>query len=215
MTHDRPYHQGMEGNTPPDGAPHASQQPAPNDAPTAPPWPPPAYSYPYPAPAPPAARSGRSLWIIFAGIVIAGALIAGAAFLALSGKDTTAPIASPTALPITPSEPTSAAGSSTCKAWKTTRATLDTIPELPAGWDWNTPNIDTYISNRNAATAKALDLFEPKIAETPAEVAAAARDYVTAKRNSMRLLAEKSFTSADAVSVNAARAQLDQLCDVS
>lgn len=211
MTPDRPYHRVMEGNTPPDGTPHATQQPAPNGTPTAPPWPP--QAYPYPAAAP--AKSGRSLWIIFAGIVIAGALIAGAAFLALSGKDTAAPTASPTAQqPITPSEPTSAAGSSTCKAWKTTRATLDAGPGLPAGWDWNTPNIDTYISNRNAATAKVLDLFEPKIAETPAEVASAARDYVTAKRNEIRMLAEKSFTSADAVSVNAARAQLDQLCDV-
>lgn len=205
----------MEGNTPPDQAPHATHQPAPpapyNGAPP-PPWPPQAHPYPMA----PAAKSGRSLWIIFAGIVIAGALIASAAFLALSGKDTPSTAGDPptAAAPTSTDEPANAAASSTCKAWKTTRATLDAGPGLPAGWDWNTPNIDTYISNRNAATTKVIDLFEPKIAEMPADVATAARDYVTAKRNEIRMLADKSFTSADAASVNAARAQLDQLCDI-
>lgn len=212
MTPDRRYHQEMmEANTPPPerGPIPAPERPLPYGAPQQQwPTPPPYY--------PPPAKSPRSLWIIFAGIVIAGALIAGAAFLAPSGKNAPAPTAGgPTVTaPTTADAPANAASSSTCKAWKTTRATLDAGPGLPAGWDWNTPNIDTYISNRNAATAKVLDLFEPKIAQTPPDVATAARDYVTAKRNEIRMLADKSFTSADAVSVNAARAQLDQLCDV-
>lgn len=214
MTPDRRYHQGMmEANTPP---PERGPVPAPERP--LPPYGAPQQQWPTPPPPGaylPPAKPSRSLWIIFAGIVIAGALIAGAAFLALSGKGAPAPTAGNPAVSAPVADaPANAASSSTCKAWKTTRATLDTIPELPAGWDWNTPNIDTYISNRNAATAKALDLFEPKIAQAPADVATAARDYVTAKRNSIRLLADKSFTPADAVSVNAARAQLDQLCDV-
>lgn len=210
MTPDRPYHQGMEGNTPPDGAPHATQQPAPNGAPT-PPWPPQAYQYPsYPAPAP--AKSGRSLWIIFAGIVIAGALIAGAAFLALSGKDNAAPpAASPTAAPPTGAPITD---NSTCKAWRTTVPAIRAIPDLPSGWDWDTPNIDTYIANHNAAVGKVLDLFEPKIAPEPADVAAAAKDYVAARRNEMGLLANHTYRGADGVAGNVAFEQLNQLCNV-
>lgn len=213
MTPDRRYHQGMmEANTPP---PEGGPIPAPERP--LPPYGAPQQHWPTPPPGayPPPAKPARSLWIIFAGIVIAGALIAGAAFLALSGKDAPPTATGPTATaPTAADAPANATSSSTCKAWKTTRATLDAGPGLPAGWDWNTPNIDTYISNRNAATAKVIDLFEPKIAETPVDVATAARDYVTAKRNEIRMLADKSFTSADAVSVNAARAQLDQLCDV-
>lgn len=210
MTPDRPYHQGMEGNTPPDGAPHATQQPAPNGAPTAPPWPPQAYPYPYPAPAP--AKSGRSLWIIFAGIVIAGALIAGAAFLALSGKDTPAPpAASPTAAPPTGAPITD---NSTCKAWRTTKLTVLAIPLLPAGWDWNTPNIDTYIQNRTTAISRALDLFEPKITPDPPQAAEAAHAYIATRRSEIEKLRNHTFTSQDVVDSNAASAELDQVCNV-
>ena len=62
----------------------------------------------------------------------------------------------------------------TCQAWSETRETLRSIPALPRDWNWNTPNIDTYIKNQNAPVGKALDLFEPKIAPTPADVAQAA-----------------------------------------
>lgn len=211
MTHDRPYHQGMEGNTPPDGAPHATHQPAPNGTPTAPPWPP--QAYPYPAPAP--AKSGRSLWIIFAGIVIAGALIAGAAFLALNGKDkdtSAPPPTSPTAAPT--GAPAGTPDNTTCKAWRTTVPAIRAIPDLPSGWDWDTPNIDMYIANHNAAVGKVLDLFEPKIAPEPADVAAAAKDYVAARRNEMRLLTNHTYRGADGVAGNVAFEQLNQLCNV-
>lgn len=213
MTPTRPYHQSMEGNTPQDGPPHATQQSAPYDAPPQASWgPPQAYPYPYPTPA--TAKSGRSLWIIFAGIVIAGALIAGAAFLALSGKDTPAPpAASPTASAST-GPPAGTADNSTCKAWRTTVPAIRAIPDLPSGWDWNTPNIDTYIANHNAAVGKVLDLFEPKIAPEPADVAAASRDYVTARRNEMSLLANHTYRGADGVAGNVAFEQLNQLCNV-
>ena len=210
MTHDRPYHQTMERNTP-DGTPHATQQSAPNGAPTPPPWPPQAYPYP----SPPPAKSGRSLWIIFAGIVIAGALIAGAAFLALSGKGTpeTTPTAGSTA-PAPTGAPAGTADSSTCKAWRATVPAIRAIPDLPSGWDWDTPNIDTYIANHNAAVGKVLDLFEPKVAPEPADVAAASKDYVAARRNEMSLLANHTYRGADGVAGNVAFGQLNQLCNV-
>lgn len=212
MTPNRPYHQVMEGNTPPDRAQHTTNQsvPAPYNGAPPPPWPPQAHPYPMA----PAARSGRSLWIIFAGIIIAGALIAGAAFLALSGKEAAAPTTSPPSASTASSLPADAADSSTCKAWQSTRSALDAIPGLPAGWNWSTPNIDIYIGNLNAAVTKALDLFEPKIASEPAEVATAANEYVSARRNEMRMLVDHTYTQADGVAGNVAKDQLNQLCNV-
>ncbi|MBS0338450.1 MAG: hypothetical protein JSS40_16945 [Proteobacteria bacterium] len=164
---------------------------------------------------PPAVKSGRHLWIIFAGIVIAGALIAGAAFLALSGKDTPAPTASPTTPPASSSQPAaSAADNSTCKAWRTTKQTLLAIPLLPAGWDWNTPNIDTYIQNRTTAIDRALELFEPKITPSPADAAEAARTYIATRRSEVQKLRDHTFSSQDVVDSNAASAELDQVCGV-
>lgn len=215
MTPNRPYHQVMEGNTPPDRGPHTTNQsaPAPYNGAPPPPWPPQAHPYP----TAPAVRSGNSLWIIFAGIIIAGALIAGAAFLALDGKDAPAPTASSTAPPAPSNGPLaspSAADSSTCQAWRTTVPAIRAIPDLPAGWDWDMPNIDTYIANHNASVGKVLDLFEPKIAAEPSNVAAAANDFVSARRNEMRLLANHTYRGADGVAGNIAFEQLNQLCDV-
>ncbi len=215
LAYGRYYHRPMEGNTPPKGPPRAIQHPAPYNAPQPPPGEGP-QAYPYYPPAP--AKAGRSLWIIFAGIVIAGALIAGAAFIALSGKD--APpstanggpnVTAPASGDAPAAEP---AASSTCAAWRSTRSALDAIPGLPAGWNWSTPNIDVYVGNLNAAVTKALDLFEPKIEQAPADVAAVANEYVSARRNEMRMLSEHTYTQADGVAGNVAKGQLDQLCDV-
>ena len=65
-----------------------------------------------------------------------------------------------------------------------------------------------------AAVTKALDLFEPKIASEPAQVAAAAHDYVSARRNEMRMLVNHTYTQADGVAGNVAKDQLDQLCNL-
>ena len=187
------YHSPMEGNRPI----------------AAPPGPPPQWP-PYYPPAKPA-RRWLPVAIIVAAIIIATAVIA--AVLLSRGPDTATPAGpAPTAAQNAPVEGAAAEASSTCKAWRTTKPALDAIPALPTGWDWNTPNIDTYVSNRNAAIAKALDLFEPKIADTPQDVASAARNYVSAKRAEVRMLADKTFTSADAVTVNAASAEMNQLC---
>lgn len=192
------YDSPMEGNRP------ISAPPGPP-----PPWP------PYYQPAKPA-RRWLPVAIIVAAIIIATAVIS--AVLLSRGPDTTNPAGpTPTAAgnAHTQGSVAAAESNSTCKAWQATKPALDAIPALPAGWDWDTPNIGTYIANRNAAITKALDLFEPKIADTPADVASVARHYVAVKRDEVRMLADKSFTSADAVTVNAASAELNQICATS
>ena len=98
-----------------------------------------------------------------------------------------------------------AAANGTCKAWRTTKPALDAIPSLPDGWDWNTPNIDMYIANRNAAIAQALDLFEPEESPTDqTDISAAAHEYVAAKRTEMQKLSDHTYTAADGVPGNTA-----------
>jgi hypothetical protein len=136
----------------------------------------------------------------------------GAAIILRTGRDNTA---GPTVtVSQSPTNTNSGAASSTCNAWRITKPALDAIPSLPDGWDWNTPNIDRYISDRNAALARALDLFEPKIAGEPANISAAARDYVSAKRTEMQKLSGHTYTAADGVPGNTALAALNQLCGI-
>ena len=143
-------------------------------------------------------RRGRS-WlpaaIIGSAIVIAGGLVAGAVIL----KDKKAD---------------SAASGSTCQAWSETRQTLQAIPALPTGWTWQTPNIDTYIKLQNAPVGSALELFEPKIAAEPADVAAAARDYVAVRRQQMQALSDHSYTPSLGDQVDTALSNLNQLCGI-
>lgn len=191
------YHSPMEGNLPPVSAPP--------DGPPAP-WP------PYYPPAQPA-RRWLPVSIIVAAIILAAALI-GAVILFRS-PNTAAPAATAPAGSASAQPPGSATANSTCEAWPSTKAALNAIPQLPPGWDWSTPNIDTYIQNRTAAIAKALDLFEPEISPTPANTAATAKQYVAERRNEINLLRNHTYTQADAVAATADSARLDQLCGVS
>lgn len=147
-------------------------------------------------PPPPVRRSGRP-WlpaaIIGAAIVIAAGLIAGALILK---KENTA------------------TGPSTCEAWTETRLTLRAIPALPDGWTWQTPDIGTLIRNQNAPVAKALDIFEPKIAAQPADVAQAAKDYVAARRTQIQTLSNGSYTPQDGAAVDTALERLNELCGI-
>lgn len=185
----------MEGNRPPLSAPPGPPAP----------WP------PYYPPAKPA-RRWLPVAIIVAAIIIATAII-GAVVLTRSPNTATPAGPAPTAVGSAPAQATGAAGNSTCEAWPSTKAALNAIPQLPAGWDWNTPNIDTYIQNRTAAIAKALDLFDPEIAGEPA--ATTARQYVAERRNEINMLRNHTYTQADGVAATAASARLDQLCGVS
>lgn len=162
---------------------------------------------PYPpAPAPAAGRRWMPVAVISAAIIIAGALVGGAVIMSRGDKtQSTSGNAGGSGLAAT-------ANSSTCQAWKTTRAILVTIPGLPQGWDWDTPNIDTLIANNRAATNAALDRFETEIAAEPADVASAAHDYIAGRRKALKLLAEHTYTGADGEAGNQALARLNVLC---
>lgn len=148
--------------------------------------------------APPVVPRPRRPWlpaaIIGAAIVIAAGLIAGALILKKGDK---------------------ADGPTTCQAWSETRQTLRAIPALPNGWTFKTPNIAVLIRNQNAPVGQALDLFEPKIAPQPADVAQAARDYLAARRNQMQTLADGSYKPADGAEVDTALQHLNDLCGIS
>ena len=144
---------------------------------------------------PSASRRWLPAAIIGAAIVVAAGLISAALIFGKGrAADTNAAAASVN----------SAVDGPTCQAWKSARATIGLIPQLPRGWDWNTPNIDTLIGNRVAATTVALDLFEPKIAP--------AHDYVAGRRKELKMLTEHTYTTADGVAGNEALARLNLLC---
>jgi hypothetical protein len=155
------------------------------------------------APGPP--RRWLPLAIVTATILLAAAIVAAAIILSGSMSDNPGTL-SLTASPSPTASVSAAATSSTCNTWEITKPALDAIPGLPDGWDWNTPNIDTYIANRNAAIARGLDLFEAKIAAEPADVSAAAHEYVSAKRTEMEKLSDHTYTAADGVPGNTALA---------
>lgn len=154
------------------------------------PPPPPPFAPPGPAP--------RSPWlpaaIMGSAIVLAAALVGGALILKGDGGAGDKP--------------------TTCRAWAETRLALRAVPPLPDGWSWATPNIDVLVRFQNGPVAFALDRFEPQIAPQPPEVAQAARDYVTARRNQMAALADRSYVPADGSAVDTALARLNQLCGI-
>ena len=158
------------------------------------------------APPPPPPPGGNRRWvpaaIIAAGIVVAGALVGGAVMLSNRDKGAGAEGSSSVATE----------ASSTCQAWKTTRNAINAIPGLPVGWDWDTPNIDVYITNQANAMEKAFALFEPQIKPEPANVAAAARAYVEARRGEIAAKRNRTYSANEAVPVNMALGTLNQLC---
>ncbi len=149
---------------------------------------------PPPVGRPTPARPWLPAAIIGAAIVVAAGLVAGAFILK---KDTAVD-----------------AGPTTCAAWAETRLTLRSIPALPNGWNWKTPNIATLIKNQNAPVSKALDLFEPKISAEPADVAAAAQQYVAARRKQVETLSDRTYTPDIGAGVDAALKRLNQLCGI-
>ena len=187
------YHSPMDGN-----GPLRQQAPAPHQ-----------WHQPYPpaAPAPTAGRRWMPVAIISAALIIAGGLVGGAVIMSHNNKTDSASTAADPSGAVT-----AAADNSTCQAWETTRTALRQIPPLPAGYDWTTPNIDTLIANRNAATVGVLDQFTPKIASQPSVITEAAHQYVAAKRQEMAKLSDHSLTSADAEVGNTALSRLNLLC---
>jgi hypothetical protein len=156
-------------------------------------------------------------WMLPVAIVVAAVLITGGAItVALISKSGSPALpggssASATAAP--PSPASNGADSSTCVAWRSAKAALDTaVDPMPADWNWNTPGIDGLIAQSNAIITNAMDLFEPHIAAQPADVATAARAYVKARRSEVAKLANHTYTEADDVPSTTAYATLNQLC---
>ncbi|MGV0634521.1 hypothetical protein ABQE69_08880 [Mycolicibacillus trivialis] len=176
------------------------QRPASPDGP----WPP-----PYPPQPPP--RRGLGAIIIAAAVIIAAGLVAAALVMNRSDNREDAPVAQPP----TTSATVAAEDSSTCQAWQSIDPSIQMVIALPPGWNWDTPNIDTLISNRNAAIDKALDLFEPQIADDPADVAAAAHTLVNEHRMGNKKLEDHTYVGADAVAINEAATRLSRLCGMS
>lgn len=177
--------------------------------PQGPPWSGPLWS--------PPPRRGLS-WpvaVIIAAVTIAGAAIAVALITTRSHPGTTN-AGTPASATAAPSSSTlNTADSSTCRAWRSTKAALDNAGDpLPADWNWNTHGIDQKIAQSNAIITNAMNLFEPQIASEPAEVATAAHAYVKARRAEVAKFANHTFTEADGVPVNSAFATLNQLCHV-
>lgn len=161
-------------------------------------------------PAPPQQNRRWTAIAIVAAIIVAGVLVAGAIMLSGTNK-TQSPNAAPSTTAQAASVPTES--TATCKAWRTTSAAFDAIPHLPDGWDWNTPNIDTLISNQKVAVDKALGIFESKIAANdPQQVVSAAHAYIGAKRTELDHLAAHTITEADGNAVDSSSATLNQLC---
>jgi hypothetical protein len=166
-------------------------------------WPPPPPPLPPPVRRLPLRRSWLPAAIIGSAIVIAAGLVAGALILSdRAGSDGTG------------SDGTGSDGTGTCQAWTQTRQTLRSIPALPQGWNWSTPNIDNYIKIQNAPVGKALEAFEPEITAAPADVAQAARDYVAARRHQMQSLTDRTYVAADGVAVDTALGNLNRLCGI-
>lgn len=166
---------------------------------------------PYPAPSPPP-RRGLGAIIIVAAVIIAAGLVAAALVMNRGGDNAEdAPVAqSPTS-----SATVAAEDSSTCEAWQSIDPSIQMVIALPPGWNWDTPNIDTLIADRNAAIDKALDLFEPQIADEPADVAKAAHTLVNEHRTGNKKLENHTYAPADAVAINEAAMRLSRLCGMS
>ncbi|MEY8019118.1 hypothetical protein [Mycobacterium servetii] len=171
------------------------------------PWQQPQPPYPAYAPPPPGRR-----WFpiaVIAAILVAGALIAAA--IVIAGGDKSHPAAAPITTAQPAMEPPEA--TATCKAWRAADAALATIPALPEGWDWNTPNIDTLSSNAKTAVDKVLDIFESRVAAgDPQQVVEAAKSYIATKRADMSKLVDHTITTADDAAVEVSLATLQQLC---
>jgi hypothetical protein len=148
--------------------------------------------------------------IIAAAVLLGAALIAAAVVFA-GGNKSSNPTAAPSTTAQVAAVPTES--TATCKAWRATYTELMAVAPLPDGADFNTPNIDTLITDQNKANEKLLVGFEPKIAPNdPPQVVNAAKAYIKAKRIDMAKSAAHTVTESDDTAVDTSFATLNQLC---
>ncbi len=103
-----------------------------------------------------------------------------------------------------------------CQSWVNTRQQIEAIPNLPAGWNWDMPNIDTYVSNRNTALAKSLDLLDADVKKRPVDnVTEAAGQYTAAWRSTIRRMSERKSSAIDDDVLEATYKALNSVCGLS
>ena len=156
-------------------------------------------------------RSGPSsaVWVMTASIIGAGAVMSSLIYAdRQNGRQTSEQ----------PPSGISAIGSVSisspnCKSWINARQQIEAIPNLPTGWNWDMPNIDIYISNRNNALAKSLDLLESDIMKRPPDTAAdATGQYIAAWRSTMQRMSERTSSAIDDDVLTATYKALNSAC---
>lgn len=164
-------------------------------------------------PQPPNRR--RFPWFPFAvvaAILLAGALIAAAIFFKGSGGSP-APSAAPASTQ--PSQATTAAGrAKTCAAWTAAKSDLAQVPKMPSGWTYETPGIDQLITSRATIIVKILNVFANQVAPQPADVAAAANEFIDKQRAEVTKLPAHTLDAADVTAIANATAALNRACGV-
>jgi hypothetical protein len=163
--------------------------------------------YPPGGPPPRAGRRWIPAAIIAAGIIIAGVAVGGAVIAsndkptASTGANSDAAVAG-----VSPENATA------CASWETTHEALVAIPQLPPGWNWNTPNIDVYIQTRVSAVNKGIELFDQELAGNPSSAAEAGRVFIAAHREASRALLDRTYSAEEGVPITVAQAKLNQAC---
>jgi len=159
-----------------------------------------------------APHQARGRWSLPVAIVIAAIVVSASAIAIALITHSSAPAPAPAA----PAHTAAAtnADSPTCTGWRGAKAVLDQTEALPDGWDWTTPGVDQLIASRNAVIVRTMDIFEPQIADQPADLAKVAHAYVAARRNEAKLLAAHTYTAADGVVGTSGYHQLNQMCGI-
>lgn len=198
----RSYHSDMDSRVP-----TSTDLTAPPAAPQMP-WP------PYYPPAKPTQR-WLPVAIIVGSIIIATAVISAVLLSRSPQTAAPAPGPAPSSTAPTSGQTGSMANTDTCKAWPGAAKAIKANPGLPAGWTWDTPNIDVYIANQNTGVGTALDLFEREIsASDPAEITTAANTFIAVRRNQSLELTAHTYDAQDNTDTMAAKLRLDMLCGV-
>lgn len=154
--------------------------------------------------------SGKGLYLLATGIAVVGVGIG--VVIDLTGespKDSPPP-----AMSSTSGDPTAAdtGPKSTCAAWQDLKHSLVSATNLPADWTYETPDIDSQFGSADAMITKDLDVFKPRIAPQPADIAALAHAFVDKQAGEGPALIAHRFTPADQAGIDAAARALDAAC---
>ena len=153
------------------------------------------------------------LYLIAAAVIVVG-LIAAGLIAITKPAPAPSPVAAATnrAEPQTPAPPISRSGHSTCAGWTTVKMDMQAMTQLPAGWTYDSPQIDIVIHGRAAQLDRIVKLFVDQISPEPADLAATAHAWVDAQSVEGPKLVDHTFTAADRANIVAAAHALDIAC---